>query len=183
MLSSQSGEAVDDFIFENTSKSIENTNAIDKRHHKANSYNLTHSIDESGSQVDMRTLERIISEKVRSELESAVATVKTRVHQAISPAVDNSVIPRMEHALKSVGVFSAPNPKSVVLDSDHTGSSYDKIRLQMTASSRFNSNGNLNEMDETRGNITVEEAIFRPAKSISTGKHTLITIATSAKTW
>ena len=63
----------------------------------------------------------------------------------------------MELAMMSVGFSSTRNPCSVALDPDHRDFLGDTNGLQMAASSSLNSNVNLNGIDETRCNITVEE--------------------------
>ena len=92
---------------------------------------------ESSVQLDMLTLEKNFSDKVRSELESLVATVEARVHQATLSAMVILVVPRMELAFRSARISSAPNPDSVVLDFDQGDFSNDMNGLQMTASSSF----------------------------------------------
>ena len=52
----------------------------------------------SSSQVNMQTLEKSISNKVRCEVDSVV---ETRVHNSILSAMDNFVIPKMEVAMRS----------------------------------------------------------------------------------
>ena len=86
-----------------------------------------------------------------------VAMVETRVHEAILSAMKNLVAPRMELAMKYVGISLEPNPGCVVLDPDQRGFSGDTNGLQMTATSRFNSDANLDGINETRGNITTDE--------------------------
>ena len=76
----QLDETVGYIIFVITSTKIENTGKVDKVHEDVNPYNANHSVAKSGSQVDMQTLEKNISEKLRSEVESVVDTVETRVH-------------------------------------------------------------------------------------------------------
>ena len=122
----------------------------------------------------MQTLENGMCDKVKSEVKDAVATVETRVHEAILSAMDNLVAGRMELAMRSVGVSSVPSPSSDVLDPDQKEFSGDTIDLQMTTSSGCNSRANLIRIDETHGNFTVEDANLPVVKEISTGKHTLI---------
>ena len=118
----------------------------DSGHEKVNSHNANHSTTESGPQFDMQTLEKIISEKVRKEVENVVATVETMVHEAVLSAIDNLIVPRME--LVMIGWnFSGPNPNSVVLDPDEKVFFGDTNGLRMTASSRFNSSANVNGID------------------------------------
>ena len=153
---SQLDETVDNSIIANLIAGVEHTNIFDRGHEIFNCYNPNHSTTESGSQVDMQTLEKNISHKLRSEVEN-VAAVETSVYEAILSAMDNLVISRMELAMRSVGISSACNPSSAVCDPDEKDFSGITNGLQMTASSRFNSTANFNGIDEARGNITVEE--------------------------
>ena len=54
------------------------------------------------SQVDMHTLEKNIVSKVRSEVNSVMTTVETRVQDAVLTAIENLLIPRVEVAMKSI---------------------------------------------------------------------------------
>ena len=83
----------------------------------------------------MHTLEKNISLKLRIEVENVVATVESRVDEAILSAMDCLVMSRMELAMRPVGVFSAPNRSNVVLDFDQRDSLGDTNDLHMTASS------------------------------------------------
>ena len=78
-----------------------------------------------------------ISDSVRSEVENVVATVETRICEAILSVLDNLVVPRMELAMRSVSSSSALNPSHVLLDPDRRFSSDDSNGLQITASSGF----------------------------------------------
>ena len=52
--------------------SRENTGVIDQGHEKVNSYQASHSTAESGSQIDMQTLEKNIFDKMTSEVENVL---------------------------------------------------------------------------------------------------------------
>ena len=73
---------------------------------------------ESSSQVNLQTLEKNISDKVRCELDSIVVTVETRVHDAILSAMDNLGNPSVELAIRSANVSSIRNFGGVELDRD-----------------------------------------------------------------
>ena len=118
--------------------------------------NTNHSVLANGSQVDIRTFERSITNKVLNEVDNVVATVETRVHDAILSAMEGLVLPRVELAMKSVNESSGLDSESVVLDPDLRNFSGNIESLQMAASSRMHSITDLNKIDETRGNITVE---------------------------
>ena len=63
----------------------------------------------------MQTLERTLTNKVLSEVDNVVATVATKIHDAILAAMDSFVISRVELAMKSVNATSGRYPGSVVL--------------------------------------------------------------------
>ena len=50
--------------------------------------------------VDVHTLQANIVSKVRSEVDSVMTTVETRVQDAVLTAIENLVIPRVELAFK-----------------------------------------------------------------------------------
>ena len=86
-----------------------------------------------------------------------MASVETRVEDAVLTAIENLVIPRVELAVKSA---TAPSERSVdgnVLEPDQRDFLGHTEGLRMTASKRTYSHTDLNRIDETRGNITVEE--------------------------
>ena len=130
---------------------------------------------ESGFQLYMQSLEKNISDMMRSEVENGAASGEAKVQAAILSAMENLVVPRLELALRSADIYSTRNPDSVVLDPYQRDFSGDTSDLQMTASRRYNSNINLDRIDGTRGIITVEEVICWLVKEISTGKHTIHT--------
>ena len=63
----------------------------------------------------MQTLKRSLTNKVLSDVDNVVATVATKLHDAILAAMDSLVVPRVELAMKSVNATSGRNPGSVVL--------------------------------------------------------------------
>ena len=63
----------------------------------------------------MHTPEKNIVGKVRSELDSVMTTVETRVQDAKWTAMENLVIPKLELAMKSVVASSGHGVGSVVL--------------------------------------------------------------------
>ena len=65
---------------------------------------------------DVHTLEKIITGRVRNEVDSVMATVETRVHDAILNAMDTLVFPGVDLAMKSVNVSSRRDIGSVVPD-------------------------------------------------------------------
>ena len=73
--------------------------------------------------------------------------------------MDNSTVRGVGLETRSANASSTPNPSNV-LDSDHRDFSGITDGLQMTVSSRFNSNTNLDRIDGTRGSFTVEAGSF-----------------------
>ena len=70
------------------------------------------------SQVDMHTLEENIVSTVRSELDSVMTTVETRVQEAVMTAIEKLVIPGVELAMKSVNALSGHGHGSAMLELD-----------------------------------------------------------------
>ena len=111
-------------------------------------------------QVDMHRIEENIVSNKRSEVDNVMTSVETRVLDAVLAAIENLVIPRVELAMKPA---IAPSGRSVdgnVLEPDERDFLGNMEGLRMTASSRINSHTDLNWIDETCGNITVEESGF-----------------------
>ena len=67
------------------------------------------------------------------------------------------MIPRLELAVKSAKTYSGRSVDGNVLEPERRIFSGNFEGLQMTASSRIDSRTDLNGVDETRGNVTVEE--------------------------
>ena len=126
-------------------------------------------------QVDVHTLEEIIVSKVRSEVDNVMTSVETRVQDAVLTAVEILVIPRVELPLESANTHSERSVDGNVLELDQRDFLGNIESLRMTASCRINSHTDLNRIDETRGNITVEEGDLLVNERTLTGKHTLIT--------
>ena len=105
----------------------------------------------------MNTLEENIVFKVRSEVDNVMTTVETRIQDALLTAMENLEIPRVELAMKSINASPGRSVDGNVLDPDQRDFSGNVQGLQMTAWSRILSCTGLNKIDETRGNITVEE--------------------------
>ena len=117
--------------------------------------NLNLLIPVGGSQMDVKTLEKSITDRVRNEVDNRMVKVDTIVHDVILAAMDGLVTPRVELAKKPVNASSRCNRGSVVLDSDQRGFPENAEGLQMTTSSRLISNINVSRIDETRGNFIV----------------------------
>ena len=108
-------------------------------------------------QVDVHTLEENIVSKVRSQVDNVMTSVETRVQDTVVTAVENLAISRVEWAIKS---GNAPSGRSIdgnVLERDQREFLGKIEDLQMAVSNRINSRTDLNRIDQTRCNITVEE--------------------------
>ena len=110
-------------------------------------------IQVSGSEVDVHTLQKNFVSKLRSGVDNVMTKVESRVRDAMLTAIKNLVIPRVEPGKKSV---NAHRVGSVVMDPEQRDFSENVEGLQLTISSRINSHTDLNKMNETCGNISVE---------------------------
>ena len=108
----------------------------------------------SGSPVDMHTLEKNIADKVRSEVDSVMTKVETRLKDAVWTVTGNLAISRVELGIESVNTSFGGVVDSEVLDPDQRFSRNIEC-FQMTASNRINSQTDLKRIDETRGSIAV----------------------------
>ena len=108
-------------------------------------------------QKDVHTPEENFVRKVRSEVDVAMTSVETRIQDAVLTEIENLVNPRMELAMKSANAPSGWSVDGNVLQPDQRDFSGNIEGLRRTASSKINSYSDLNRIDETRGNITVEE--------------------------
>ena len=106
-------------------------------------------------QVDIHTLEENIVSKVRSEVDNVMASVETRVQDAVLTAKENFVTPRV--ARKSANAHSERSVDSNVLELDQRDFVGFIKGLRKTASSRIDAHTDLNRIDESRANRTVEE--------------------------
>ena len=67
----------------------------------------------------MHTLERNVVSEVRSDVDSVMTTIKTKVKDALMTAIENLVVPRIELAMKSFNASSGHELGSFMLDLDH----------------------------------------------------------------
>ena len=105
----------------------------------------------------MHTLEENFVSKVRSEVDNEMTAVETRVQDAVLTAIENLVIRTAELVMKSANVSSGQGVDGSVLEPDQRDFSGSIEGLQMTAPSRIHSRTDLNRIDETGGNIMIEE--------------------------
>ena len=105
----------------------------------------------------MHTLEENFVSKVRSVVDNVMTSVETIVEDAVLTAREILLVPRVELAMKSANALSVRSVDGNVLEPDQKDFMGNIECLQVTASSRKNSHTNLNTIDETRGNNTVDE--------------------------
>ena len=74
-----------------------------------------------------------MTNRMRSELDNAVPTFKTRVYDAKLAAKDSLAIPKLELAIKDVNASTGQNAGKVVFDPHHRVSSRVAEGIQMTA--------------------------------------------------
>ena len=102
-----------------------------------------------------------------------MTTVEPKVQDAVLIAIEILLIPRMELAMKLANATSERSIDGNVLEAGQRDFSGNVERLQMTASSRIHSRTKLNRVDETRGNITIEEVdLMVNEKNIDRQSHT-----------
>ena len=94
---------------------------------------------------------------MQSEVDNVMTSVKTRVQDAVLTAIENLVTPGVELAMKSANAHLERSVDGNVLKPDERDFLRNIVGLRVTASSTINSHTYLNRVDETRGNITVEE--------------------------
>ena len=85
---------------------------------------------------------------MRNEVDSVMTTVEARVQDATG----SLLIRRVELAMKSANASPGRSLDGNVIKPDPTDFSGNVKSLQMTASSRINSHGDMNKTGETRGN-------------------------------
>ena len=105
--------------------------------------------------MNVKTLERCLIERIDKEMSNIVDTVEDRIQNAILTAIDNTVAPKIELAIRSINASSGRNVTSVSANSErreHVGinASFEN------ASGNNNRLGVSNVNDETRHNIPDE---------------------------
>ena len=86
-----------------------------------------------------------------------MTTIETRVQDAVLTTIEILVIPRVKLAMKLTNASSGWSADGNVLDPNQRDFLGNVEGLQMTASSRKDSRTDVNMIDETRDNITIEE--------------------------
>ena len=87
-----------------------------------------------------------------------MTSIRNRVQYAVLTVPENLVIPRVELAIKSANAHPERSVDGNVVEPDQRDFLGNIEGLRLTTSSRINSCTDINRIDETRGNITVEES-------------------------
>ena len=99
---SQLSESDAEFLIRQTNREAQTENRSNVADGDISLNNANSLTQISGSQVDLYTLYKNIANKVRSEVDSVMTVVETRVQDAVLTAVENLPIPGVELAMKSV---------------------------------------------------------------------------------
>ena len=142
-----------------------------------NDQNFTVGTSSSDSVVDgntmsRKTLEMCSNERIDREMSDVVDTVEDRIQNAILPAIENIVAPKIELAIRSINASSGRDAASVTANSERGE------RVGINTSFENASENNIlhvsNVNDETRQDIP-DEVSCRSQKHVLTGNHTLLT--------
>ena len=87
------------FFNGSTDLSTQNANVVGKTDENVFSNSMNGLKTESSYQSFIRTLKKIISDKMRCEVDKIAITVKSRVHDAILSTVDNQRFSKIELAI------------------------------------------------------------------------------------
>ena len=107
------------------------------------------------STLNVKTLERCFIERIDSEMSSFVDTVEDRIKNAILTAIDNSVAPKIELAIRSINASSGRDVTSVTANSERG----EHVGINVSFENASGNNNILhvsNVNDETRHNIPDE---------------------------
>ena len=119
--------------------------------------NISNPTQVNYPQVVVHTLEENFVSKVRSEVDSVLTSVETRIQDAVLIAIEKLVIARVELAMKSANAPSGRSVDGKVVEPDQRDFLSNIKSLRRTSLSTINSHTDLYRFDETRGNIAVEE--------------------------
>ena len=127
--------------------------------------------------MNVQILEGCLTDKIDREAINIVEAVENRIQNAIFTSIYNLVTSRIELAVRSINGFSGLDAARDTADSEHgerigIGASFENVY------GRNNTFYDLNENDETRGNIPDQVAeILVPKTYFDQQTHTLITAA------
>ena len=125
--------------------------------------------------MNVKTLERCFNERIDREMSNIVDTVEDRIRNAILPAIDNIVAPKIELAIRSINASSGRDVTSVTANSERG----EHVGINASFESASGNNNILhvsNANDETRHDISDELSELSVPETRFAGKHTLITI-------
>ena len=89
------------------------------------------------SWVRIESLESNTYDRIRYVIDNAVITVKNCMHDAISTAMNNLVIPRVEIAVRSITGWSGKGPKSIVQNPDRSDFTGDTENTPLRSASKW----------------------------------------------
>ena len=113
-----------------------------------------------------QVIERNITERDRSKVDSVAAAVEIRVHDTVLTAMENMVLPGVEMAVGSITGSSGRGQTSVVQNPDHRVFSRNiEVTPLMAASSRTDLNINQDLNDETLDSENFEDGNFPALKT------------------
>ena len=117
----------------------------------------------------------IFFDKLRGEVDSVVALVENMVHVVILAALDNLVIPAVQHAVRSANASSGRGPDVVVCDGDqkYFSANTEEV-LHVPISNSLNSHLEINMVDETRFDTPLRQVVSWLLKTFPTDDHTHI---------
>ena len=105
--------------------------------------------------MSVKTLERCFNERIDREMNNIVDTVEDRIQNAILTAIDNSVTPKIELAIRSINASSGRDVTSVSANSERR----ERVGINASFENASRNNDTLdisNVNDETRHNIPDE---------------------------
>ena len=117
--------------------------------------------DDEINSCQYQVIENSMDDKIKNALYKAVMAVENRMHDTISTAMDNVVIPRIEMALRSITGLSGHGPNSEIQNPDRRDFLGNAGTTSlMSASSRLDWNTNQDRNDETRYEENFEDGDF-----------------------
>ena len=123
-----------------------------------------------------QVIEQFIACRIRKQVNSVVAAVENRFHDAISTAMDYLIIPKIEISVRSVLESSERGANGIVQNPvNREFSAVMENTPLMTASSRTDLIIDQDRNDETCNGKILADGIFRHLNLILTGKHSVIT--------
>ena len=117
--------------------------------------NSSNNTADNESAVNVRTLETCFNERIDRELSNIADTVEDRIQNAILPAIENIVAPKIELAIRSINASSGRDVTSVTANSERG----ERVGINASFENASENDNTLrvsNVNDETRQNIPDE---------------------------